>query len=91
MQLIDIPDSLGHYGMDDTFVSDACNILINKKYNVQQYILNDIIVKEDRIYRSNIMENFITKTPKQDVMRSHSLSNYNKEITLFNEKIPNAL
>ena len=36
LELIDIPDSLGHYGLDDTFISDASNILREKKYDIQQ-------------------------------------------------------
>jgi len=87
LELIDIPDSLGHYGMDDTFVAEACNILLNNKYDVQQFVLNDIIVKEDRVYRSYSMEPFITKNSQQDIMRSKSLLNYNKEILNFKKKI----
>lgn len=91
LDLIDIPDSLGHYGMDDTFVADACNILLSKGYDVQQFVLNDIIVKEDRVYRSYSMENFITKTSKQDNMRSKSLVNYNNEIALFKKRTQNEI
>jgi hypothetical protein len=87
LELIDIPDSLGHYGMDDTFIAEACNILLNNKYDVQQFVLNDIIVKEDRVYRSYSMEPFITKNPQQDIMRSKSLLNYKKEILNFKKKI----
>lgn len=87
LELIDIPDSLGHYGMDDTFVAEACNILLNNKYDVQQFVLNDIIVKEDRVYRSYSMEPFITKNSQQDIMRSKSLLNYNEEILNFKKKI----
>jgi len=73
--------------MDDTFVAEACNILLNNKYDVQQFVLNDIIVKEDRVYRSYSMEPFITKNSQQDIMRSKSLLNYNEEILNFKKKI----
>ena len=85
LELIDIPDSLGHYGLDDTFVVDASNILKEKGYELEQYILNDIIVKEDRVYRSYSMEKFITLNNNQSKMRENSQKFYNLEI----EKIKN--
>tara|TARA_Y100000361_G_scaffold104790_1_gene94515 strand:+ start:2306 stop:3172 length:867 start_codon:yes stop_codon:yes gene_type:complete len=87
LKLIDIPNSLGHYGLDDTYVANAANILLEKKYDVQQYILNDIVVKEDRIYRSYSMDNFIHRNKNQDNMRENSMISYNKELQSFKEKI----
>ena len=87
LELIDIPDSLGHYGLDDTFVAEASNILKNNNYNIEQYILNDIIVKEDRVYRSYSMEKFIKLNHNQNNMRDNSSINYNAEIQNFKNKI----
>jgi len=87
LKLIDIPDSLGHYGLDDTFVSEASNILKEKKYDIQQYILNDIIVKEDRVYRSYSMDQFFTRNNNQNSMRDNSSINYQKELISFKNRI----
>ena len=69
LQLIDIPDSLGHYGLDDTFVVNSANMLIQKGYDIKQYVLQDIVVMEDRIYRSKSMDPFITLGDHKDDMR----------------------
>ena len=87
LKLIDIPDSLGHYGLDDTFVSEASNILKEKKYDIQQYILNDIIVKEDRVYRSYSMDSFFHMNSNQNSMRDNSSINYQKELISFKNRI----
>ena len=87
LELIDIPDSLGHYGLDDTFISDASNILREKKYDIQQYILNDIIVKEDRVYRSYSMDSFFHMNKNQNSMRDNSSTNYQKELISFKNRI----
>ena len=87
LKLIDIPDSLGHYGLDDTFISDASNILREKNYNIQQYILNDIIVKEDRVYRSYSMDSFFHMNSNQNSMRDNSSINYQKELIGFKNRI----
>ena len=60
LELIDIPDSLGHYGLDDTFVSTAANMLKQKEYDIEQFVLNDIVVKEDRVYRTYSMDKFFS-------------------------------
>ncbi len=87
LELIDIPDSLGHYGLDDTFISEASNILREKNYNIQQYILNDIIVKEDRVYRTYSMNDFFIRKNNQNDMRDNSSINYNIELQKFKNRI----
>jgi len=87
LKLIDIPDSLGHYGLDDTFISEASNILREKNYNIQQYILNDIIVKEDRVYRTYSMDDFFIRKNNQNNMRDNSSINYNIELQNFKNRI----
>ena len=87
LKLIDIPDSLGHYGLDDTYVANASNLLLQKKYDIQQYVLHDIIVKEDRVYRSYSMDKFICRNKNQDTMRENSMVSYNKELQSFKERI----
>ena len=87
LELIDIPDSLGHYGLDDTFVAEAANILKNNNYNIEQYIINDVIVKEDRVYRTYSMDKFFTRNNNQNSMRDNSSINYNLEIQKFKNKI----
>lgn len=87
LQLIDIPDSLGHYGLDDTFVATCANILAQKGYNAKQYLIEDLIVMEDRVYRSESMKPFIKLQDLQDSMRSTSHIYYQQEVQKFIERI----
>ena len=87
LELINIPDSLGHYGLDDTFVAEAANILKSSNYNIEQYIINDIVVKEDRVYRTYSMDKFFTRNNNQNSMRDKSSINYNLEMQNFKNKI----
>lgn len=87
LQLIDIPDSLGHYGLDDTFVATCANILSQKEYDVKQYLIEDLIVMEDRVYRSETMTSFIKLQDLQDSMRTNSHVYYQQEIQKFINRI----
>ena len=87
LQLIDIPDSLGHYGLDDTFVCECSNMLIRNGYDISQYSLQNLIVMEDRVYRSKSMEPFIQTKDKKDDKRDISHQNFNQELQNFNNKI----
>ena len=86
LQLIDIPDSLGHYGLDDTFVSECSNILLNKNYDIRQYSLKNVVVMEDRVYRSKSMEPFIALRDKKDDKRDNSSIHYYNEIEKFKNR-----
>ena len=87
LQLIDIPDSLGHYGRDDTFVIDCSNILMRRGYDIRQYSLKNIIVMEDRVYRSKSMEPFITLIDRKINKRDNSKINYDNEIEKFKNRL----
>ena len=86
LKLIDIPDSLGHYGLDDTFVVDCSNALMKKGYDIKHYILQDVVVMEDRVYRSSSMDPFISLVDHKSDMRDNSTVNYQNEINKFLDK-----
>ena len=87
LKLIDIPDSLGHYGLDDTFVSQCSNMLLNNNYDINQYSLENLIVMEDRVYRSNSMSPFIKMKDKKSDKRDVSHQYFNDELQKFNDRI----
>ena len=51
LKLIDIPDSLSSYGLDDTFVEEGCRMMQQKGYDIKQYTLDNMLVCEKRKYR----------------------------------------
>lgn len=79
LQKIDIPDSLGPYGLDDTFIMSGAQILLSKGYDVQQYVLEEIIVKENLPHSSEYCKK-LNIINKQDIFRANSHDNFNKEI-----------
>ena len=53
LETVDIPDSLGAYGMDDTYVQEACNMLNKHGHtNVKQYVVDNLLVCENRKYET---------------------------------------
>ena len=51
LKLVDIPDSLSSYGLDDTFVFEGARAMKRKGYDINQYILDNMLVCENRRYR----------------------------------------
>jgi hypothetical protein len=87
LKLTDIPDSFGPYGIDDLYVMICCDILKQKEYNVQQYVLENSIVIENFKYRWNPYKDFLYSINKQDEFRKQAEDSINKEITNFINKI----
>ena len=48
LKLTGIPNSFVGYGPDDTFVMRCCSYLKQKNIDVQQYILSELVVCEDK-------------------------------------------
>ena len=59
LKLIDIPDSLGHYGLDDTFIMVGSQIMKQLGYNINQYVLEDVNILEDHWYREDVYDKFL--------------------------------
>jgi len=87
LKLTDIPDSFGPYGIDDLYVMICCDIMKQKEYNVQQYVLENSIVIENFKYRWNSYKDFLYLIDNQAEYRKQAEDNMNKEITNFINKI----
>lgn len=87
LKLTDMPDSFGPYGVDDTYVMICCNVMKQKGYNIQQYILEGMIVAENIKYRWNPYNNLLSLVNKQEEFRKQAESNLNKEIEFFINRI----
>lgn len=85
LKLTDIPDSLGPYGVDDTYVMICCNIMKQKGYDIQQYVLEGTLVAENMKYRWNPYKDYLYLVNKQDEFREKAQINLNKEINNFIE------
>jgi hypothetical protein len=83
LKLTDIPDSLGPYGVDDTYVMICCDILKQKGYNVQQYLLEDFTVIENFKYRWNPYKKYLHLIYKSDEYKKQAEDNLNMEVQNF--------
>ena len=87
LKLTDIPDSFGPYGIDDLYVMICCDIMKQKGYDVQQYVLENTVVIENFKYRWNSYKNYLYLINKQDEYRQQAESNIQNEIQNFIKRI----
>jgi hypothetical protein len=87
LKTTDMPDSLGPYGVDDTYVMLCCNIMKQKGYDIQQYVLKGTLVVENIKYRWNPYQNLLYLNNKQDEFRKQAEDNLREEINKFILKI----
>lgn len=97
LQFITIPESLGSYGLDDTFVMMASNYMKQKGYNVNQYVLEGLVCIENNrytLYDYNPYQDFLKDKSFKDKGREFkkyskekSHLNYNNELQKFINKI----
>lgn len=87
----DIPDSFGPYGLDDTFVIDACGIMKSLNVDVQQYVMKNLVVTQSymfelhRMYLNHISFNI----NKKQEFAANAAKYYNQEIQKFIERCKN--
>ena len=80
LKFINIPDSLGSYGLDDTFVMTASNIMKNKGYDIKQYVMEGIVCIENN-YRSLYDFN-----PYEDLIDDLSFKNKGREFKKYSKE-----
>ena len=92
LKFIGIPDSLSSYGLDDTFISDAANIMKQSGYDVAQYVLNDMVVCENRRYRdlnpyNNMIKDLTLNQNYKQMYRDNAKKHFNEEIENFKNRL----
>jgi hypothetical protein len=90
LQLTDIPDSFGPYGIDDTYVMHCCEIMKQKQMNPQQYIIENVVVAENYKYRYNSYSNYLTIINKKDEYRKQAEESFENELNKFFNQIKNS-
>ena len=87
LKLTDIPDSFGPYGVDDLYVMLCCNILSNKGYKIQQYIIENKIVTENYKYRFNPYIKYLKIIDLKEKYRNTASENLQLELIKFQNRI----
>lgn len=84
---IKIPESLGHYGLEDTFIMYCSYIMRKHGLNVVQYILENEIIVEDHLYRFNPYKNYLTLINKQEEFKKTANKNFQNELNKFGNSL----
>lgn len=71
-QLVDIPETFGHYGCEDTYCMMASSIYKSKGYDIQQYILNGIYIAENYLLKTNKYSDQMSIINKKEEFRKIS-------------------
>lgn len=82
---IGIPESLGHYGLEDTFIMYCSHMMKQKGINVTQYILENEIIVEDHLFRPNPYQKYLTIINKQEEFKKIAYSNFQNELNKFGD------
>ena len=92
LKFIDVPDSLSSYGLDDTFVGDCSNLMKQKGYDISQYILDNVLVCENRKYRdlnpyNSMIEDLTIDESFKQKYRDNAQKHYPIEIEKFKNRL----
>jgi hypothetical protein len=82
-----IPDSFGHYGLEDTFVMFCCQIMKSRGENVSQLVVENLIAGEIHKSRTNnTIKSFISSRDRKEEFRRIAEQNFNLELNNFNNR-----
>ena len=92
LKFIDIPDSLSSYGLDDTFVVDCANLMKQNGHDVSQYIIDNMVVCENRRYRdfnpyNNLIEDLTIDESFKQKYRDNAELHYPTEMEKFKSRL----
>jgi hypothetical protein len=84
---VGIPESFGHYGLEDTFIMACGSLLTQRGENVGQFILENLIVGENHKNRPNeSIKKYLSIKNKKEEFKQIAHSNWENEISLFLNK-----
>ena len=82
-----IPESFGHYGLEDTFVMFCCEIMKRRGENVSQLVIENLIAGEIHKSRTNnTIKSFIASKDRKEEFRRIAEQNFNLELNNFNNR-----
>lgn len=88
LDTIGVPESFGHYGLEDTYIMVCSTFMKNKGIDVSQFILENLICGEIHTNRVNeTIKKYIASKDRKEEFRKTAESNWQKEILLFNQKM----
>ena len=81
---VGIPESFGHYGLEDTFVMAGASILSQRGENTGQFILENLIVGENHKNRPNqSIKRYLSLRDRKEEFKQIAHNNWESEINNF--------
>lgn len=84
---IDIPDKMGPYYMDDTFIMFCCIYGKQKGFNSNQYVIENEVIIENNKFRYNPYKNYIQSIDKKEEYMNIAKNNFNQSVNEFLNKL----
>ena len=87
LDLIGIPKFLGHYGPEDTFLMYGSQLAVRKKFDIKQYIIEGLLVSENKIYRKEFMKEGLVYRDLKDNFREQAWAKFDDGLKELNIKL----
>lgn len=78
-----IPDEMGSYYMDDTFIMICCEAGKQKGFNASQYVLTNEVIIENNKFRYNHYENYLNNINRKEEFMNIAKNNFNSSVNNF--------
>lgn len=83
LQQVDLPDALGPYYMDDTFIMQCCIAGKLKGFKANQFVLTNEVIIENNLFRFNHYEKYIKNINRKDEFIKTSQDNFLTSVNNF--------
>jgi hypothetical protein len=80
---ITIPDEMGSYYMDDTFIMACCEYGKQKGFNASQYVLTNEVIIENNKFRYNYYEDYLSNINRKDEFMKIAQDNFTLSVNNF--------
>jgi len=84
---VDIPNKMGAYYMDDTFIMECCRLGKMRGFNANQYLINNEVIIENNLFRYNPYKNYLINIDRKDDFIHIAKSNFVTSVNDFLIKI----
>jgi len=82
-----IPESFGHYGLEDTYVTECMNIMKSQNDYISQFIIENLVIGESYTQRPNeTIKSFISSKNRKEEFTKIATDNFRNELKNFYER-----
>ena len=82
-----IPESFGHYGLEDTYVTECMNIMKSKNDYISQFVVQNLVIGESYTQRPNeTIKQFIASKNRKAEFTKIATDNFKMELQNFYKK-----